>query len=121
MFFICVGGPANAPRMRLCRRCSASSGLYKSLLSVSFMPYVPVTRLDNDNGKSVDVKDGGVCIYCGSDGGASGLRREHVVPFSLGGRYVLQKASCRACEDVTKKLDGYLANVIFRHFRVHNK
>ena len=35
------------------------------------------------------VKGGGVCIYCGWDGGEKGLRDEHAVPYSLGGNTVL--------------------------------
>jgi hypothetical protein len=36
----------------------------------------------------------GHCIFCGSDGGADGLRREHIMPKSLGGQAAIQKASC---------------------------
>lgn len=54
----------------------------------------------------------GECIYCGSDGGADGLRSEHVIPFSLGGNTELLVASCRKCEGVTSYLDGYLARAI---------
>jgi len=36
----------------------------------------------------------GRCIFCGSDGGADGLRREHIMPKSLGGQAAIQKASC---------------------------
>lgn len=65
------------------------------------------------------VKGGGSCIYCGSNGGLDGLRDEHVIPYSLGGKVVLEKASCRDCEAVTSYLDGYLANAIFKDVRVH--
>jgi hypothetical protein len=40
---------------------------------------------ENVAGKKVPVKGGGVCIYCGWDGGKNGLKREHAVPYSLGG------------------------------------
>lgn len=60
----------------------------------------------------------GSCIYCGSDGGRHGLRDEHVIPFCLGGRAVLLAASCAACEAATCKLDGYLANRVFRQLRI---
>lgn len=59
-------------------------------------------------GKKVAVQGGGVCIYCGWDGGEEGLRDEHTVPYSL-----LVKASCTDCEAVTSYLDGYMANAIF--------
>lgn len=73
---------------------------------------------ENVEGKRVRVK-GGVCIYCGWDGGEFGLRDEHVVPRSLGGSTVLLKASCKDCEAKTSYIDGYLANAIFKHLRVH--
>jgi hypothetical protein len=71
-------------------------------------------------GRKVPARGGGTCIYCGSDGGSDGLRNEHVVPYSLGGKTELLEASCRDCEGVTSYLDGYLANATFRHFRVHS-
>ena len=45
-------------------------------------------------GKKVPVKGGGVCIYCGWDGGEKALGDEHTVPYSLGGNTVLLGASC---------------------------
>ena len=71
-------------------------------------------------GRKVAVEGGGSCIYCGSDGGADGLRDEHIVPYSLGGKTELLAASCSACEKITSYLDGYLANAIFKHLRVHS-
>jgi hypothetical protein len=69
-------------------------------------------------GKKEPVKGGGVCIYCGWDGDGN-LRSEHTVPYSLGGNTELLGASCSDCESVTSYLDGYLANAIFGHLRVH--
>jgi hypothetical protein len=74
---------------------------------------------ENVANKKVHVKGGGVCIYCGSDGGEFGLRSEHPIPYSLGGNTELLGASCRDCESVTSFLDGYMANAIFGHLRVH--
>lgn len=70
-------------------------------------------------GKKVTVEGGGVCIYCGSDGGADGLHDEHIIPYSLGGKTVLLAASCSACERITSYLDGYLANATYKQARVH--
>jgi hypothetical protein len=70
-------------------------------------------------GKKVAVKGGGVCIYCGWDGGEKGLGDEHSVPYSLGGNTQLLNASCSDCEAITSYLDGYMANAIFGHLRVH--
>jgi hypothetical protein len=69
-------------------------------------------------GKKVPVKGGGICIYCGWDGDGD-LHDEHVVPYSLGGNTELLGASCSDCEGITSYLDGYLANAIFGHLRVH--
>jgi hypothetical protein len=69
-------------------------------------------------GNKVPVKSGGVCIYCGWDEDGD-LRDEHTMPYSLGGNTELVGASCSDCEGVTSYLDGYLANAIFGHLRVH--
>jgi hypothetical protein len=74
---------------------------------------------ENVEGRKVPVKGGGVCIYCGWDGGESGLHDEHIVPYSLGGSTELLNASCADCEAITSYLDGYLANAVFGHLRVH--
>ncbi len=76
-------------------------------------------KTENVAGKKRPVKGGGVCIYCGWDGGTDGLHDEHVVPYSLGGNTELLKASCTDCEAITSYLDGYMANAIFGHLRVH--
>ncbi|WP_162275198.1 HNH endonuclease [Labrys sp. WJW] len=75
----------------------------------------------NIQGLKVPVQGGGVCIYCGSSGGADGLKSEHIVPYSLGGNTELTNASCRDCEGITSYLDGYLANATYKHLRVHAK
>jgi hypothetical protein len=62
----------------------------------------------------------GRCIYCGSDGGEHGLRDEHIMPFCLGGTAVIKQASCRACEGITSRLDGYLGRRVFYELRVHS-
>jgi len=61
----------------------------------------------------------GRCIYCGSDGGADGLRDEHVVPFSLGGNTLIEKASCRSCERAINPVDTHLARSVYGQFRIH--
>ncbi len=79
--------------------------------------------MDNDdNTKRVDVQGRtfpgyGRCIYCGSDGEPNGLRDEHIIPFSLGGNTIIERASCTECERKTSYIDGYLANAIFGQFR----
>jgi HNH endonuclease len=58
----------------------------------------------------------GRCIYCGA---IRGLKDEHIVPLSLGGTAVIEKASCGDCEKITSYLDGYLARDIFNEYRSH--
>jgi hypothetical protein len=62
----------------------------------------------------------GCCIYCGSDGGADGLRDEHMMPYCLGGNAIIRRASCKACEAITSYLDGYLGRKVFYELRVHS-
>lgn len=50
-------------------------------------------------------KDIETCIYCGT---AAALEDEHVVPFGLGGRQVLKRASCRTCATETGRLEQRL-------------
>jgi hypothetical protein len=77
-----------------------------------------IQEIEDVAGKKVAVKGGGgVCIYCGWDGGKQGLRDEHTVPYALGGNTKLLNVSCADCEAATSYLDGYMANAIFR--RVH--
>ncbi len=47
----------------------------------------------------------GHCIYCPA---ISGLSEEHVLPFGLGGRFVLKDASCAACAKITGALEQRL-------------
>ncbi len=61
----------------------------------------------------------GRCIYCGSTGGTDGLRSEHIIPFSLGGKTEIQQASCKECERVTSYLDGYLSRHTYYEYRAH--
>lgn len=54
----------------------------------------------------------GSCIYCGS---RDKLTDEHIVPFALGGRYVLPSSSCEKCAKITssfeqKVLRGFMLN-----------
>ena len=52
------------------------------------------------------------CIYCGSK---DQLTDEHIVPFALGGNFILPRSSCRSCAAITslderKVLKGFLHN-----------
>jgi hypothetical protein len=57
----------------------------------------------------------GFCIYCGiSD---TVLTDEHVIPFSLAGRIVLPKSSCKPCAEITSKFEMHIAREMFGKFR----
>jgi len=45
----------------------------------------------------------GQCIYCGTTN--EPLHAEHIVPFCLGGSWILYTASCPKCEEVTKEFE----------------
>ncbi len=62
----------------------------------------------------------GQCIYCGSDGGPAGLRREHIIPFSLKGTTTLPQASCKACEKITHAFEHTCARTIFGPLRLQH-
>lgn len=62
----------------------------------------------------------GQCIYCGSDGGSAGLRREHIIPFSLKGNTTLQQASCETCERITRDFEHTCARTIFGPLRLQH-
>jgi 5-methylcytosine-specific restriction endonuclease McrA len=49
----------------------------------------------------------GRCIYCGK--ADVKLTDEHFVPLSLGGQHIIEKASCLACADITKKFEQHVA------------
>jgi len=60
----------------------------------------------------------GICIYCGSDGGKDGLRKEHIIPYGLNGNFILPKSSCKKCEAVTSAFEGYyLGNMMMKPIR----
>ena len=61
----------------------------------------------------------GRCIYCDSDGGSDGLRDEHIIPFSLGGNGMIEKASCLTCERLINPVDTHLARSVFGQHRIH--
>jgi HNH endonuclease len=60
------------------------------------------------------------CIYCG-ESDASQLTDEHIIPLSLGGALILDKASCYKCNKITKAFERTIARTMFGPFRVkHN-
>jgi hypothetical protein len=62
---------------------------------------LPVDSLSPVTAKTFDAV--GHCIYCGAVGGK--LTREHIVPLSLGGTFVLPASSCTACAGITSAFE----------------
>ena len=44
----------------------------------------------------------GRCIYCGD---TEDLRKEHILPFGLGGSAVLPESTCRSCAKITGQVE----------------
>lgn len=61
----------------------------------------------------------GRCIYCGATEGR--LSDEHIIPFSLGGLLIIEKASCSACAKITCNFEGAVARSLFGDFRMRHK
>jgi hypothetical protein len=60
----------------------------------------------------------GRCIYCGATEPETPLEKEHIVPYALGGNHVLLKASCRACADITKRVEHHICRHMLGPARV---
>lgn len=60
------------------------------------------------------------CIYCGVEPKYRGaLGKEHIIPKGLEGTLILPRASCRKCEDRTKKFEQECLQKMFREARSH--
>lgn len=56
------------------------------------------------------------CIYCGT---TEELSDEHIVPFGLGGRWVLPKSSCGDCAKKTGAFEGTCQRTMFSSLRMY--
>lgn len=56
---------------------------------------------------NIKFKSKGKCIYCGDE--KSPLTDEHIVPYFIGGKHIIEKASCNACADITKRFEQDVA------------
>ena len=62
------------------------------------------------------IKTKAVCIYCNR--AVPNLTDEHIIPLSLGGQHVIQKASCPNCADITKKFEQNIARDLWGDARI---
>jgi hypothetical protein len=56
------------------------------------------------------------CVYCGSN---ENLSDEHIVPYGLGGRWVLPKASCAKCAAISGAFEGTCLRTMFGPLRMY--
>ncbi|WP_165922887.1 hypothetical protein [Sulfurirhabdus autotrophica] len=45
--------------------------------------------------------------------------REHIIPYSLSGNWVIQDASCASCADITSKIEARCSRGFFSEIRTH--
>lgn len=62
------------------------------------------------------IKTKAVCIYCNR--AVPNLTDEHIIPLSLGGQHLIQKASCLVCADITKKFEQDVARDLWGDARI---
>ncbi len=61
----------------------------------------------------------GRCIYCGGAGDGEGLRREHILEFSLGGNTWIDRASCLTCQRLIDPIERHLGHAVYGQYRIH--
>lgn len=61
----------------------------------------------------------GRCIYCGKEN--IPLSDEHIIPFGLGGQFILPESSCKECAAITGKFEGVVQRTIYGDFRMRNR
>ena len=63
---------------------------------------------------STKIPDIGSCIYCDTN---EDLTNEHFLPYGLGGKEILKKASCKTCAKETSQIEERLMRGIWRPYR----
>ncbi|MBY0281329.1 MAG: HNH endonuclease [Alphaproteobacteria bacterium] len=61
----------------------------------------------------------GKCVYCQKEKPITELTDEHIIPYGLGGRLVLPKASCSRCQSATKKFEDHCLSRKFGNNRFY--
>lgn len=65
---------------------------------------------------AITYKPVGRCIYCGATDVE--LDREHVIPFALGGTWVLPSSSCKSCAKITAAVEQFCLRPMLGRFRI---
>lgn len=79
----------------------------------SFTVPTVLTNLTRIHTLKVEYDRAEKCIYCGSNGGTEGLRKEHIIPDSIGGRLIYPGASCHKCEKETHAFEGRVVSAAY--------
>jgi hypothetical protein len=58
------------------------------------------------------------CIYCGKDRFECTLGQDHVIPLSLDGRFILPRASCQVCSEITKSFEETCTRTMWGTLRI---
>jgi hypothetical protein len=58
------------------------------------------------------------CIYCGHDGKGINLGKEHIIPLSLGGTFLLPRSTCPSCTKITQSSEFVCARDMFGDYRI---
>ncbi len=58
----------------------------------------------------------GRCIYCGAENVT--LTDEHIIPFGLGGNWILPKSSCKACATITGQFEQFCLRSMLGNTRI---
>lgn len=65
------------------------------------------------------LKPSSSCIYCGKTGDK--LDKEHIIPYGLGGQWVMRSASCKNCATITSQLELLVLRKMYLPLRTkHN-
>lgn len=59
------------------------------------------------------------CIYCGWNSDINKLSREHIIPYGLSGSFILQRASCPRCSNITRDFETVCLKQVLQQFRTH--
>ncbi len=65
---------------------------------------------------TVRYPEAGYCIYCGAKGVP--LTDEHILPYGLGGHYILPKASCVICQKSITRVETTVMRMMMNAYRV---
>ena len=74
------------------------------------------TNKKEDSMMSINLWKIGYCIYCGTR--ERPLSKEHIIPYGLGGVWILGEASCDKCATITSEFEMDVLRNTFGPFRI---